>query len=60
MTLVIWFYKYNYTISTIINSNTFVREFIEILFSASGCDIVIPVASFISSRGLIKNRKDVR
>lgn len=56
MTLVIWFYKYNYSFLDIINSKTFVSEFIKILFSASGCVIVIPVTAFIMADALVKGK----
>lgn len=58
MTLVIWFYKGNYSFIDIINSKTFGQEFIEIMFSVIGCLIVIPVTSYITSTKLKKyNRK---
>lgn len=56
MTLVIWFYKGSYTILDIINSKTFALEFIKILFSASGCIIVIPVTAYLTANAIIKER----
>ena len=58
MTLVIWFYKGHYSFLDIINSKTFAMEFIEILFSATGCILVIPVTAYITANALIKKVND--
>ena len=57
MTLMIWFYTSNYTLLDIINSKTFASEFIKILFSASGCIIIIPITAYITASTL-KNGKE--
>ncbi len=57
MTLLIWFYKCNYSILDIINNITFVKEIIRILFSGLGCIIVIPITSYITTNALYKRRK---
>ena len=54
MTLLIWFYKGNYSFLDIINAKTFVSEIIRILFSAIGCIIVIPVTAYITASSLKK------
>jgi len=54
MTLLILYKKGNYSFGDIINSKTFVKEFMKIIFSAIGCIIVIPITSYITSRNLIK------
>ena len=54
MTLVIWYYKYHYSLFDIINSKTFATEFIKILFSAMGCVIVIPITAYITAKTLKK------
>lgn len=58
MTLLIWFYSNKYSFLEIINSKTFVSEFIKILFSATGCVMVIPVTAYITSKNIVKNLKD--
>ena len=55
MTLVIWYSMGNYSFLNIINSKSFALEFIKILFSASGCVLVIPVTSYITSSLILKN-----
>ena len=55
MTLVIWYKTGNYSFLNIINSKSFALEFIKILFSASGCVLVIPVTSYITSSLILKN-----
>ena len=55
MTLLIWFYKGNYSFLDIINAKTFVAEIIRILFSASGCIMVIPITAYITASVLNKN-----
>ncbi len=55
MTLLIWFYKGNYTFLDILNAKTFVAEIIRILFSAIGCIIIIPITAYITTNTLIKN-----
>ena len=54
MTLVIWFYKGHYTFLEIMNSKTFASEFIKILFSATGCVLVIPITSYITTNAILK------
>lgn len=58
MTLLIWFYKGNYSFLTTINSKTFVQEMIRILFSAIGCLLVIPITAYISSKDFLKEKKE--
>lgn len=57
MTLLIWFYKGNYSFLDIVNAKTFVAELIRILFSAIGCIIVIPVTAYITTEALKKKGK---
>lgn len=52
MTLVIWFYKGNYSFFDIVNAKVFAAELIKILFSAIGCVIIIPVTSYLMSKKL--------
>ena len=54
MTLLIWFYKGNYSFLDIINAKTFAAELIRILFSAIGCIIVIPITAYITTNSLSK------
>lgn len=54
MTLLIWYYKGNYTFLEIINAKTFIAELVKILFSSLGCIIVIPITSYITSKNIIK------
>ena len=58
MTLVIWFYQGKYTFLEIMNSKTFAAEFIKILFSGTGCILIIPISSYITSKKIIKLKKD--
>ena len=58
MTLLIWFYKGNYSFSEIVNAKTFVSEMIKILFSAVGCIIVIPITAYITTETLKKDSKN--
>jgi len=58
MTLLIWFYRGNYSFLEIVNSKTFVAELIRILFSAIGCIIVIPITAYITSNNLLKINKE--
>ena len=55
MTLLIWFYQYNYSFFDIVNAKTFVLEIIRILFSAIGCILVIPITAYITTNELKKN-----
>lgn len=55
MTLLIWFYKGDYSFLEIVNAKTFVSEMIKILFSAVGCIIVIPITAYITTESLKKN-----
>ena len=55
MTLLIWFYKGDYSFLEIVNAKTFVSEMIKILFSAVGCIIVIPITSYITTESLKKD-----
>lgn len=54
MTLLIWFYKCDYTFLQAVNAKTFAAEIIRILFSATGCIIVIPVTAYITAGALKK------
>ena len=56
MTLLIWFYKGNYSFLSIVNAKTFAAELIRILFSAIGCIIVIPTTAYITSTALLKKK----
>ena len=58
MTLLIWFYKGNYSFLEIVNAKTFVSEMIKILFSAVGCIIVIPITVYITTETLKKEDKN--
>ena len=58
MTLIIWYYKGNYSFLDIMNAKTFCAEFIRILFSAIGCIIVIPITSYITTNTIIKLDKN--
>ena len=58
MTLLIWFYRGNYSFLDIINSKTFVSELIRILFSAIGCIIIIPITAYITTNSIKKFNKD--
>ena len=57
MTLLILYKKGNYSFGDIINSKTFAKEFIKIMFSAIGCMLVIPITSYITSKKLDKESK---
>ena len=56
MTLVIWFSSLHYSFLEVINSKSFALEFIKILFSASGCVLVIPITAYITSSYLVKKK----
>ena len=58
MTLLIWFYKGDYSFSEIVNAKTFVSEMIKILFSALGCIIVIPITAYITTETLKKDNEN--
>lgn len=58
MTLLIWFYKGNYSFLEIVNAKTFASEMIKIFFSAIGCIIVIPITAYITAETLKKNSKN--
>lgn len=58
MTLLIWFYKGDYSFLEIVNAKTFVSEMIKILFSAVGCIIVIPITAYITTETLKKEDKN--
>lgn len=58
MTLLIWFYKGNYSFLEIVNAKTFVSEMIKILFSAVGCIIVIPITAYITTETLKEDDKN--
>ena len=58
MTLLIWFYKGDYSFLEIVNAKTFVSEIIKILFSAVGCIIVIPITAYITTETLKKDDKN--
>ncbi len=59
MTLLIWFYKCDYTFLQAVNAKTFAAEIIRILFSATGCIIVIPVTASITACAL-KNAENTK
>lgn len=50
MTLVIWFYKGDYSFLQVVNAKTFCSELIRILFTAIGCVMVIPITSLVTVR----------
>lgn len=54
MTLVIWFYQENNAFLEMINSKTFASEFIKILFSGTGCVMIIPITAYITSKSIKK------
>lgn len=54
MTLLIWYYECEYTFLDMMNAKTFVAELIRIMFSASGCIIVVPITAYIMSHVLTK------
>lgn len=58
MTLLIWFYKGNYSFLEIVNAKTFASEMIKIFFSAIGCIIVIPITAYITTGTLKRNSKN--
>ena len=58
MTLLIWFYKGDYSVLEIVNAKTFVSEMIKILFSAVGCIIVIPITAYITTESLKKDNNN--
>lgn len=58
MTLLIWFYKGDYSFLEIVNAKTFVSEMIKILFSALGCIIVIPITAYITTETLKKDNEN--
>lgn len=58
MTLLIWFYKGDYSFLEIVNAKTFVSEMIKILFSALGCIIVIPITAYITTETLKKDSEN--
>ena len=58
MTLLIWFYKGNYSFLEIVNAKTFASEMIKIFFSAIGCIIVIPITAYIAAETLKRNSKN--
>ena len=58
MTLLIWFYKGDYSSLEIVNAKTFVSEMIKILFSALGCIIVIPITAYITTETLKKDNEN--
>ena len=57
MTLVIWYYKGDYSFGDMVNSKTFASELIRIMFSAIGCVIIIPVTSYITTKEILKLKK---
>lgn len=59
MTLVIWYYVSKYSFFDIVNSKTFVCEFIKVLFSAIGCVLIIPITSYLSSLFLLKRKREI-
>ena len=58
MTLLIWFYKGNYSFLEIVNAKTFASEMIKIFFSAIGCIIVIPITAYITTETLKKDSEN--
>lgn len=57
LTLMIWFYKGNYSFLEIVNAKVFASEIIRILFSAIGCVIIIPITSYITTCDILKLKK---
>ena len=55
MTLLIWFSQGKYSFFDIVNAKTFVAELLRILFSATGCIIVIPISAYITVMSINKN-----
>lgn len=49
MTLLIWFNKFNYSISDILNAKVFGSEVFQILCSGIGIILIIPVTAFITA-----------
>lgn len=49
MTLLIYFMDFNYSFSTIINSKIFAMEYVRIMLSGTGCFLIIPITSLITS-----------
>lgn len=54
MTLLIWFSQGKYSFFDIVNAKTFVAELIRILFSATGCILVIPISAYITASSVNK------
>ncbi len=48
--LLIYLQEYHYSIMDILNSKAFLQDFTCIVFSMIGCLLIIPIASYISSR----------
>ncbi len=57
LTLMIWFYKGNYSFLEIVNAKVFVAELVRILFSAIGCVIIIPITSYVTTKDILKLKK---
>ena len=57
MTLIIWYNKFNYSISDILNNKVFGSEILQILCSGIGIILTIPITAFVTLRILFfKNR----
>jgi len=50
MTLIIWYSKFNYSISDILNNKVFGSEILQILCSGIGIVLIIPITAFVTSR----------
>lgn len=57
MTMVIWFYKGDYSFLEVVNAKTFCSELIRILFTAIGCVMIIPTTSLITVRKIFKMKE---
>ena len=54
MTLIIWFSTSKYSLLDVVNTKVFSSEFIKILFSATGCVLVIPISAYVTTKMLKK------
>jgi len=50
MTLIIWYNKFNYSISDIINNKVFGSEILQILCSGIGIILIIPITALVTAR----------
>ncbi|MDQ7095191.1 YibE/F family protein [Desulfosporosinus sp. PR] len=56
MTLVIWFSKFNYSLTDILNNKVFGAEILQVLCSGIGIVLIIPVTAIITSRILLRDK----